>query len=235
MKQTLLTPELNQYAEDIALREHPSLQALREASADLPLVLMQSPPLQAQFLQFLIKLVNAKRVLELGTYTGYATLAMALALPDDGEVITCDINTEWTKNARSFWEQAGQAHKITLKLAPALETLQTLKQLNPPQSFDFIFIDADKTNYVTYYEDALQLIQPDGIIAIDNVFWDGKVIDPNDTGAQTREIRRLNQRIRQDDRIELSLLPIGDGVCLIRRRRKGEETCLLGNSKDSHS
>ncbi|MCX7115851.1 MAG: class I SAM-dependent methyltransferase [Gammaproteobacteria bacterium] len=229
MKQTPLTPALNEYAEHIGLREHPQLTALRLATAHLSLSPMQSPPLQAQFLQFLIQLTQAKQVLELGTYTGYATLAMALALPTDGHILTCDINPEWTGHGRPFWEQAGLTHKITLKLAPALETLATLKQ--EQARFDFIFIDADKTHYVEYYEDALHLLNPHGIIVIDNIFWDGLVIDPLDKGAQTREIRKLNTKIQHDSRVDLSLLPFGDGVFLIKHRtsHQGETPCLHGN------
>lgn len=213
MKQTPLSPALAAYADHISLREHPSQVALREATAHLQLVAMQSSPAQVQFLQFLIRTIHAKRVLELGTYTGYATLGMALALPEDGQVITCDINTDWTSHALPFWEQAKQTRKIKLILAPALDTLATFPVSEP---FDFIFIDADKTNYVDYYEYALKLIHPHGLIAIDNIFWDGKVIDPNETGAQTREIKRLNEHIRNDTRVDCTLLPIGDGVFLIR-------------------
>lgn len=213
MKQTHLTPALSDYAELIGLREHPSLQGLREATSHMLLANMQSPPLQAQFLQFLIRSLRAKQVLELGTYTGYATLAMALALPDDGQIITCDISPEWTKHAKPYWESAKQSHKITLILQPALTTLETIL---PTHTFDLIFIDADKTSYVDYYEYALKLIRPEGMIVIDNIFWDGKVVDANETGAQTREIRRLNELIRHDARVEVSLLPCGDGLFLIR-------------------
>lgn len=214
MKQTQFTEALYHYAEQIALREHPSLTALRQATQQLELACMQSPPLQAQFLQFLIHLIHAKRVLELGTFTGYATLAMALALPDDGEIMTCDINPDWTRHGSPFWEAAHQAHKITLKIAQALDTLTTL--IKAKMQFNLIFIDADKTHYLQYYEAALQLLSPNGLIVIDNIFWNGQVIDPNDTSAQTREIRRLNQHLQHDQRIILSLLPIGDGVCLIQ-------------------
>lgn len=213
MKQTHLTEALSLYAEDISLREHPSLKALREATAHLQLAVMQSSPMQVQFLQFLIRSIRAKRVLEIGTYTGYATLGMALALPEDGQMITCDINETWTSHAIPFWENAQQTHKIKLILAPALETLSTFTE-----PFDFIFIDADKTSYVDYYEYALKLIQPRGIIAIDNIFWDGQVIDKHDISAQTREIKRLNQRIKTDNRVDTALIPIGDGVFLIKLR-----------------
>ena len=213
MKQTHLTQALYDYAEDISLHEHPSLKALRETTAHLQLAVMQSSPMQVQFLQFLIRTIHAKRVLELGTYTGYATLGMALALPEDGQVITCDINETWANYGYPFWESAEQTHKIKLILAPALETLNSF---STEKRFDFIFIDADKTSYVDYYEHALKLIHPAGIIVIDNIFWDGQVIDKSDTSAQTREIKRLNQHIKEDSRVDTALIPIGDGVFLIR-------------------
>ncbi|ASQ46492.1 class I SAM-dependent methyltransferase [Legionella clemsonensis] len=219
MKQHLnITPELYSYMLDISLREDPVLQALREETATLPLSNMQVAPEQAQFMQFLIRATGAKKVLELGTFTGYSALAMALALPDDGQLITCDINTEWTSKAHPFWREAKQEKKIQLRLGPALTTLQDLLAEGHIHSFDFIFIDADKTNYVNYYEFALQLITPRGIIAIDNIFWDGNVINEQDTSGQTREIKRLNETIKQDNRVDVSLLAIADGLFLIRPR-----------------
>jgi predicted O-methyltransferase YrrM len=179
---------------------------------------MQVAPEQAQFMQFLIRMISAKKVLELGTFTGYSALAMALALPDDGRVITCDINTEWTDQAQPFWQEAGQNNKIDLRLAPALSTLQALLDAGEEQTFDFIFIDADKTNYVAYYELALQLISPRGVIAIDNTLWKGDVINLDDTRPQTREIRRLNAHLHADTRVDISLLPLADGLFLIRKR-----------------
>jgi predicted O-methyltransferase YrrM len=216
MKQLNFTPALYNYMLDISLREHPVLQALREDTSRLPLSMMQVSPEQAQFLQFILRLLGAKTVLELGTFTGYSALAMALALPEDGHVITCDINKEWTKDAPKFWQQAQQDKKINLRLAPALDTLNELIDTGFSGSFDFVFIDADKTNYLNYYELALQLIKPSGVIAIDNIFWEGKVIDDKETGAQTREIRKLNEFIKSDPRVYTSLLPISDGLFLIQ-------------------
>ena len=218
MKHLQLTQPLYDYMLDISLREDPILQALREETAQMPLGLMQVAPEQAQFMQLLLRLLSATKVLELGTFTGYSALAMALALPDTGRVITCDTNTEWTDHAHPFWEKAGQTHKIDLRLAPALQTLTALLDAGEAQSFDFIFIDADKTNYVRYYELALQLVRPGGLIAIDNVFWEGAVIDPLDIGAQTREIRKLNALIQSDTRVYTSLLPIADGLFLVHPR-----------------
>lgn len=218
MKQPHLTSALYNYMLDVSLREHPVLCALRKETSKMQLATMQSSPEQAQFMQFLIRLIRAKKILELGTFTGYSALAMALALPDDGQLITCDINTEWTANAPQYWQQAGQDKKIELRIGPALTTLNQLLT-SETGSFDFIFIDADKTNYVNYYELALQLISPHGLIAIDNVFWDGKVIDANENGAQTREIRKLNELIKHDKRVDTSLLAIADGLFLVQLKK----------------
>ena len=218
MKHLNLTPALYDYMLDISLDEHPALQALREETAKMPLAVMQVAPEQAQFMQLLIRLMRAKNVLEIGTFTGYSALAMALALPDDGHLITCDLNKEWTNKAHPFWQQAKQADKIELRLAPALETLHQLIEEGFTHSFDFIFIDADKTNYLNYYELAMQLLRPSGLIAIDNIFWEGKVIDPQEIGAQTREIRKLNEFLKMDRRVYTSLLPIADGLFLVQPR-----------------
>ena len=216
MKQLHLTEALYDYMLDVSLREDPILKALRDETAKMPLAMMQVAPEQAQFMQFLIRLIGARKVLELGTFTGYSALAMALALPADGELITCDINTEWTTIAKSFWHKAKQENKIKLALAPALDTLHHLLQEGYQHHFDFIFIDADKTNHLNYYELALQLINPRGLIAIDNILWNGKVIDRQINDGQTREIRRLNAFIKQDNRVDISLLAIADGLFLVK-------------------
>ncbi|KTD66839.1 MULTISPECIES: class I SAM-dependent methyltransferase [Legionella] len=216
MKHLSLTPELYEYMLDKSLREHPSLTGLRKVTSTMDLANMQVAPEQAQFMQLLLRLIGAKNVLELGTFTGYSALAMSLVLPDDGKLITCDISSEWTSKAHPFWQEAQQDHKIELRLGRALDSLHALIAEGWEQKFDFIFIDADKTNYVHYYELALKLIQPKGLIAIDNIFWDGKVIDKNETGGQTREIKKLNDLIKNDQRVFISLLPIADGLFLVQ-------------------
>lgn len=216
MKQLQLTSELYEYMLDKSLREHPTLTRLREETSTMELANMQVAPEQAQFMQFLLRLINAKNVLELGTFTGYSSLAMSLALPEDGQLITCDISEQWTKNAHFFWQEAQQEKKIKLRIGPALDTMYALLNEGWEHQFDFIFIDADKTNYLNYYELALKLVHPEGLIAIDNIFWDGKVIDPQETGGQTREIKKLNELIKNDKRVFISLLPIADGLFLVK-------------------
>lgn len=217
MKHLPMTIQLYDYILDKSLREHPVLEALRIETSKMELANMQVAPEQAQFMQFLLRLIRAENVLELGTFTGYSALAMSLALPDHGRLITCDISENWTKNTGHYWQEAGQAHKIQLKIGPALESMYALLNDGWQEKFDFIFIDADKTNYLNYYEVALKLLNPRGLIAIDNVFWDGKVLDPNETSAQTREVKKLNDFIKQDERVFISMLPIADGLFLIQR------------------
>jgi predicted O-methyltransferase YrrM len=218
MKQLQLTEPLYQYLLDVSVRETPVLQALREETAKLPLAMMQIAPEQGQFMQFLLKVINAKKVLELGTFTGYSALAMAMALPDDGELITCDINPTWSPIAQKYWEKAKQQHKITTRIGPALDSLHALLNDGYQHQFDFIFIDADKTNYLNYYELALKLVHPAGLIAIDNVLWEGAVIDEQQTDPQTREIRKLNQAIKNDARVDICMLGIADGLFLVKPR-----------------
>lgn len=211
-----LTPLLYNYCIQNWLREDEILMALREQTTKMPEKYMQILPLQGQFMAFLIQSIDAKRVLEIGTYTGYSTLVIAKALPKDGKIITCDKNPEWTKIDKIYWEKAGMSDKIELRLAPALDSLQKL--LDENQLFDFIFIDADKKKYSAYYEMCLNLLAPKGIIAIDNVLWAGKVADLDQQDGSTLEIRKLNHNIHNDQRVDISLVPIGDGLTLIKKR-----------------
>ena len=217
--QTLnLTPELLAYLRDHSLREPPVLADLRAATARLPDAVMQIAPEQGQFMAFLLRLMGARRVLEIGTFTGYSTLWLASALPEDGQVTTCDRNREWTDMARKYWEQAGLAHRITLRLGDARRTLQALQDAGETGTYDFAFIDADKVNYNAYYEAGLTLVRPGGLIAIDNTLWGGAVADPDATDPDTEAIRQLNRKLHDDQRVDLAMVPIGDGVTLVRRR-----------------
>ena len=202
----------------VSLREPAILKSLREETAKLPSSMMQISPEQGQFMGLLVGLIGAKKALEVGVYTGYSSLAVALALPEDGKIIACDISAEMHTIAKRYWTEAGVEQKIDFKLAPALETLDQLIEQGESNSFDFVFIDADKNNYANYYERALTLVRPGGLILIDNVLWSGKVADPADHDKQTEAIRRLNQLIYNDKRVNMSLLPLGDGLTLAQKR-----------------
>ncbi len=203
------------YLLENSLRETEAQRRLREETATMPYAGMQVSPEQGQFMALLVELIGARRCLEIGTFTGYSALTVALALPDDGRVVACDINEEYTSVARRYWQEAGVAGKIELRLAPAVETLDAL--LAEGASFDFAFIDADKGNYENYFERALALVRPGGLIVVDNVLWDGAVADPADDTDDTRAIRAFNAARCQDPRISLSLVPIGDGLTLARK------------------
>ncbi len=213
-----LTEELYEYLLSVSLREPDLLRRLRAETAELPNPECQIAPEQGQFMAFLVKLMGARRTLEVGVFTGYSSLVVALALPEDGQVVACDISAEWTAVARQYWDEAGVAHKVDLRLAPALETLDRLLEEGQEGSFDFAFIDADKVEYDAYYERCLQLIRPGGLIAFDNVFRHGRVADPTVTDEGTRTIRALNRKLHEDERIDLSMVPIGDGLTLARKR-----------------
>lgn len=212
-----LDDSLYAYLLEVSLREHPVLRELREATAHHPDAGMQIAPEQGQFMALLARLISARRTLEIGVFTGYSALAVALALPDDGMVLACDVSREYTQLARPYWERAGVINKIDLRLAPALDTLDALLADHQAERFDFAFIDADKTGYDAYYERCLALLRPGGLIAIDNVLWGGRVAQAaNDPG--TLAIQRLNLKLRDDPRIDLSLVPIADGLTLARKR-----------------
>ncbi len=213
-----LTDRLYDYLLAVSLREPPVLARLREETAALPLAVMQIGPEQGQFMALLVELIGARRTLEVGTFTGYSALAVALALPTDGRVVACDVNPETAAVARRYWAEAGVADKIELHLAPASETLDRLIGEGQAGSFDFAFIDADKSNYDAYYEASLRLLRPGGLLAVDNVLWSGAVADPSQKDPDTTAIRALNEKIRDDGRVSLSLVPIGDGLTLARKR-----------------
>ena len=218
LRSQALSEELYGYLLDVSLRDHGTLRRLREETSRLERGTMQIGPDQGQFMGLLLELIGARNVLEVGTFTGYSALAMALALPEDGRVVACDVSEEWTSIGRRYWEEAGVAHKIDLRLAPATETLQALLAEGAAGTFDFAFIDADKTGYDTYYELALDLLRPGGLIAVDNTLWEGKVADAGETDADTEAIRAFNLKARDDERVSLSLVPIGDGLTLARKR-----------------
>ncbi len=208
------TTNLREYLWEKGMEEHPALTELRLETAKLPQSMMQICPEQGALIANLIRLMSAKKTLEIGTFTGYSALAVALALPEDGQIIACDISEEWTAVGKKKWEQAGVAHKINLRLAPAVDTLDALLADGQEGSFDFAFIDADKTNYPAYYEKCLKLVRKGGVIAIDNVLWGGSVIDSERNDEDTKAIRKLNEFIANDKRVSLSMVPIGDGLTL---------------------
>lgn len=215
---TPLNDRLYAYLLEKGLREPPILARLRKETARDPMARMQIAPEQGQFMALLVRLMGARRALEVGTYTGYSALAVALALPPDGHLVALDRSAEWTAVAERFWLEAGVSDKITLLLGQALDSLDELLAEGEAGRFDFAFIDADKENYEGYYERCLALVRPGGLIAIDNVFWNGAVADPAKRDPETAAIRRLNARLKGDERIDLSFVPIADGLALARKR-----------------
>jgi predicted O-methyltransferase YrrM len=217
-KTTLLTEKLADYLVDVSVRPNSILEAHNQATQELIGISMQSSPEELNFLGWLVGLLNAKNILELGTFTGMSALAMAQQLPEDGSIICCDKSEEFTKVAYPFWQQAGVQHKIELRLDDALKTVKNL-MADPAyyNHFDLIFIDADKSNYANYYELCLSLVRVGGVIAIDNVLWHGAVLDVQDNSLATQSIRNLNRKIYEDQRVAITLLPIGDGLTLARK------------------
>jgi caffeoyl-CoA O-methyltransferase len=213
-----LTDSLYEYLLSVSLREPDLLRQLREETATDPSARMQISPEQGQFMALLARLMGARRCLEIGVFTGYSSLAVALALPDDGRILACDVSERWTAVARRYWAAAGVAHKIELRLATALETLDRLTGSGASGTFDFAFIDADKENYLGYYERVLGLLRPGGLIVVDNTLWSGRVADPENVEADTVAMRHFNERLHRDERVDLSLVPIGDGLTLARKR-----------------
>lgn len=212
-----LSDELHNYLLSVSLREPEVLQRLRGETAALEHSGMQIAPEQGQFLHFLVQLIGATQTLEVGVFTGYSSLSVALALPAEGQIIACDVSETYTNIARHYWAEADVAGKISLRLGPAIETLQQLVDEGGSGRFDFAFIDADKSNYVNYVELCYQLVRPGGLIAIDNVLWGGNVIDESQQDQDTAAIRALNERLYHDSRFAISLVPIGDGLTLLRK------------------
>lgn len=217
-KSIALNDRVYDYFLSVSLREPAILQQLREETASHPRSMMQIAPDQGQFLALLIQLIGAKKALEIGVFTGYSSLSVALALPEDGKIIACDVSEEYTTIARRYWQAAGVSDKINLRIQPAIQTLDELLAEGVAETFDFAFIDADKENYDNYYERCLKLIRQGGLIVIDNVLWSGQVADPNIQDKSTTAIRAFNKKLHQDERISLSMIPIADGLSLARKR-----------------
>ncbi len=212
-----LDDTLYQYLLDHSLREHPVQLGLREATRSHQAAGMQISPEQGQFMALLVKLLGVRRAIEIGVFTGYSALSVALALPDDGYLLACDISDDYTRIGKPFWRDAGVSHKIDLQLAPALDTLDQRLSAGEAGQYDFAFIDADKVSYDAYYERCLQLLRPGGLIAIDNVLWSGAVAQPSQE-PDTQALQALNRKLHADTRIDLSMLPLGDGLTLARKR-----------------
>jgi predicted O-methyltransferase YrrM len=213
-----ITDSLYDYLLSVSLREPDILRELREETSTMPRANMQIAPEQGQFMALLIELLGAKKTLEVGVFTGYSALWVALTLPSEGRLVACDINPEWTTIAQRYWQRAGVANKIDLRLGPAIQTLDQLIEAGEAGSFDFAFIDAEKVEYEDYYQRALKLLRPGGLIAVDNVLRNGRVIDPSFTDEDTGAIRTFNLARLDDERVTLSMVPIADGLTLARKR-----------------
>ena len=213
-KTIAVTDELADYIRRFSLREPEILSRLRDETSRLPNASMQSTPEQGQFMALLIHLAGARRALEIGVFTGYSALWTALALPEDGRIVACDISEEYTSIARRYWKKARVDHKIDMRLAPALETLDSLLALGAQGTFDFVYIDADKENYWTYYERAIQLLRRRGLILVDNVLWSGRVADDSVQDKDTHAIREFNRKMAADERVWITMLPYADGLTI---------------------
>ena len=213
-----LNNELRKYMLDVSFRDDEILRQLREETLTLKEAQMQISPEQGCLLSILTKILNAKKTLDIGVFTGYSSLVVARELPNDGSIVACDTSIEWTSIAKKYWKLAGVDNKVDLHLAPAIETLEKLIEDGQGSTYDFSFIDADKINYQSYYEYSLTLVKPGGIIAVDNVLWSGQVIDESDSEPATRAIRSFNEKLYQDDRVSISMVPIGDGLTLAYKK-----------------
>lgn len=212
-----MTDALADYLLRVTVRESDVLRRLREETGKMPAAGMQISPEQGQFMRWLNELLGTRRALEVGVFTGYSSICVASALPEQGCLIACDVSEEWTTIARRYWREAGVERKIELRLAPALQTLDALLAGGEAGSFDFAFVDADKEGYGAYYERCFELVRPGGVIAFDNMLWNGRVADASATDPATAAIRRVNERASADSRVSASLLPIGDGLLLARK------------------
>jgi caffeoyl-CoA O-methyltransferase len=210
--------EVYAYFLKVSLRESELLARLRDETSKLEMARMQIAPEQGQFMALLVELLGAERTIEVGTFTGYSALVTALALPPDGRVVACDVSEEWTSIGRRYWEEAGVAEKIDLRIGNAVATLDAMIAAGEAGTYDFAFIDADKGAYEQYYEQCLTLLRAGGLIAIDNALWSGSIADPDDQEPNTVAIRRIDERVRDDERVTSSLVPIGDGLLLARKR-----------------
>lgn len=217
-KNIVLDQALHQYLLDVSLRESDLLRKLRQETADLEMASMQIAPEQGQFMAMLVQLLNAKNALEIGVFTGYSSICIAQALAPGGKLLACDVSDEWTKIAQRYWQQANLQNTIELRLAPALDTLTGLLTEGCNEDFDFIFIDADKNNYMQYYQLSLQLLRPGGLIVVDNVLWSGRVLNSQTNDIDTQAIIEFNQFVHQDKRVDLSMLAVADGLTLIRKK-----------------
>ena len=213
-----LSETLQAYVRKVGFREDADLAALREETAKLPMARMQISPEQGQFMALLVELIGARKTFEVGTFTGYSAMAVAKAMGPEGRVVALDVSEEFTAVGRKHWAKAKIAERIDLRLAPAADSLKAMIAAGESASYDFAFIDADKTGYDTYYEYALKLLRSGGLIAIDNVLWSGAVADPADTFADTKALRALNEKVVADERVTMCLVPIGDGLTLARKR-----------------
>jgi caffeoyl-CoA O-methyltransferase len=213
-----VTDTLYQYILDHSVREPKVLKELHDETAPMKHSGMQIGADQGQFMGLLAKLVGARRCIEIGVFTGYSSISVALALPPDGKIIACDVSEEWTSLARKYWKKAGVDSKIELRLGPAVETLDAMLAKGEAGTYDFVFIDADKTNYLNYYDRCMKLVRAGGLILFDNTLWSGEVANPENKKEDTVALRALNDKLHQDERIDVALLPIGDGVTLARKR-----------------
>ncbi len=219
MARALFFPDnIADYLLSVSLREPPLLRRLREETVAHPHARLQISPEQGQFMGLIVQMLGARRTIEVGVFTGYSSLAVALALPADGRIIACDINEEFTATARRYWKEAGVDHMIDLRIRPAMETLTELLSQGQRGQFDFMFIDADKTSYEGYYECGLELLRAGGLIMVDNVLWSGRLLDPADQTPDTVSLRAFNQKLHGDSRVTLSMIPLGDGVTLALKR-----------------